>query len=1296
MSIFSNTGKAPGQRPSLSEMQARFATQNNKPLIDATPSPQATFEDIAQYAGIPQEAATGQVEVPRLSSFDVPPPARPEESAQVAYPNSPFANRTRLEPMEAGDTTEWTGGAQGQGVMRSITEDDWQLALEDQQGATRNLREGLELLQQDNTIDAAKAFLTEGQRTALTGVLSSSEANKFNVTDTVKNKLADRTASTLSVITNLGRNLLLADDEYTARNPANGVPLALEAMYEDGLDEPSMMALADLTSMATFKAITQTSALGRATAEEVAESKETGDLATDVKDYSNVVSSVDHFLNNAINRLGVKVNPKTRKALATAMFDGLISQGKVNMYHDKNGNIKVRVDNDFKEMSNELGLVSEAVAGDVFRRRSLTAPAVSGHAPKGKPHTTSRSHLDETMRTDSAEATKDIFGSVGYMFLKKDLDRETILQEEITSPEYMVDGPEGYYSTHWMADNKKVGRKAYLAAVNKVEKPADYLQAGGTTKEQHAANARAKAKAIMKQKIALMKYDLENVKASPGIRYGEWSHSTMNQRFFPKSSDLDYMSSKGVIRNIMSFAVRDEVRPLDFIESGRISNLKKIAANTLNNKKGVDRQKAMEALDASDLHALGTMFNIVVNYHTVINPRADILKETEFNIISMYEPHMLHALADLGKQYNAWLADPKGEGHDTIKQYMASVEPGEDLANVNLWDDAFRLETASKGNDRHLHVKMTHNSVNDGNQNGIFIQALMFGNSTALDRLGKFKQLHESAALKDMREYAFDRFLDTLHEYYKDDKEKQQAWAGFFNKVLESLGGENSKLAKDFFKGPLMQAAYGKDPSMFVEHVIEMLDAFPDEFAETLGDFYKSSADAGFVAALNLESTLREILDSKSTGILKGVGRISAILNNALRYTNIDGDTAVIGPVGMVPVKKDSSRTPTVVVRDNKGQPIRIKPTDYETIDVLSNATGAVNSYPEYKMQLDPTKSKGIQKYWSSMKNGFTDFKNFLGSSLSRQMAVMPVQAIDGGLVKLATIFTNRKRKVPVPASWVHDSIISTGSGALLYRNAYNNVAIPRSMSTISKFGKDIHRAISDVITRETKVLNNKEYVSIGDKGDYPALGAFFDEVFHKYYGGQYKESWMSRPKSTEERWKKKLDEANMLLKEASENGWVRPGRLDENLRANVAITPKEFLKLLDLVRSYYGVSDKELSQWAEDQEAKSTNAAQHLLKSANPSKGGINQMGVGGGNKPDLDKPLPKPIKKEATSKDKPKEEYAPIPQRYDERDIPFEALSETNPNKTHDYVKVQDEVPWFKNVPNKNKPNFDTESPF
>jgi len=398
--------------------------------------------------------------------------------------------------------------------------------------------------------------------------------------------------------------------------------------------------------------------------------------------------------------------------------------------------------------------------------------------------------------------------------------------------------------------------------------------------------------------------------------------------------------------------------------------------------------------------------------------------------------------------------------------------------------------------------------------------------------------------------------------------------------------------------------------------MIEILaNVYPDEAQQYLlnGTAYSRDLDKAAAALSDaLESTLREVINSQSTQVLKDIGRYTAILNTTVMMAGVSGDTYVFTPVEVMPVNKANDFGELLPIKLPDGSTVMVKYKAYES-DTFINSAGEEVVVESSAMGYSPSAAKGLQPIYNQRTKKYDMFNNPIGTSQSRQMVVMPIQSLDGDLVKSTSLFVNKDKTTPVPVMWVHDSSISTPGGSLLYRNAYNNVSIPRAIPQIAKFGDKFAQVIKDAEEKEfNRVMDIRRPVGIGDKGDYPALGAYLDEQYERVQdNGSYKELFLSRAHNNPVKWVKYQQRINAMLKEAEAAGWVDPGDFDPKDKKSqryLAVEPSQFEKLVKIAGRLLQMegSTNRLDNWAEMGERRVTNAEKVLHSNSAP---GIVQM---------------------------------------------------------------------------------------
>ncbi len=1211
-------GSSPINADLLNKMLAAQSQATN--LYGEVPAP---VED-------PRETVQRQVEQYMPRPMDVvPAPAVVDQPQIVDFQDvatgmgSQFGSRPVNEPVLDESGMPVINEETGSPLMRTISPQNYneQLGLEQQsqqninqamgglnEDPYGNAKEALSLLQQGNqaTLSNANARIQERN------TLSQDEMDRY----------ADKTATALGQITSQARSALFTADarikspvqvgDGTTVPIATGIKAALESGYSDPND---IASIGTVFGLALTKAATQAPMeKGESTNNKV--TSESGSVVDDADYLNNTINSVRHFARNGLDRMGIKLTPQAVNEMSKAMVLDAIDRGDMIVFHDKTGRPVVQVNKQFKNTSKQLQQASEIVVGDYNRRRSSTTPARSGTSfTAGKQQFTRKSLNKNGIVTTAAEATKDILGSIGFMFNPKDIAYKEVETSLMLQDQYLVKDPnsgEVMYSTHWAANRNGISQKDYDSAKLKVSPPENMDLNDPEQNRIFELRKEAQAREVIDLKIKQLQNDIANAKQSPGIRYSEWIHSLANQRFFPNNFDTDYMGSKNGIRDMISFANKDVTNPSMLFDPVTVSKLKEKAISILRSP-GKKQNEELAKLSPAERGAIGTMINAVINYYSAVgsnNP--DIVKEPPASLVNKYTVDIANKLAEVGNEYNQFLKDPVN-ATENIQSLLAGMEKGEAMGSKNLWDDMNTLKLAFDAKVK-TYVPLTHHSFDDGNQNGIFLQSLFFGNTDNAIRLGTF-----NPSLDDMREFATSTMIANLEEQLKDQDDRNDAFRQFFKAIRDKYG--KASIAKEIFKKPLMQNAYGKDASMFGDMMIDILaDVYPEESQQYLqphynGDLNKAAADLNNA----LESTLREVVNSDGTYMLKSIGRFTAIMNTTVMMEGVAGDTYIFTPVGLVPVNKNNDTGETVELSLPSGDKVLVKYKQSEA-DIFQTPSGEVLVSTE-GMDYNPSATKGMQKFYNKYTKSYDEFNNALGTSQMRLMVVMPIQSIDGDLVKMTTLAVNKDRNIPVPVMWVHDSIISSPGGALIYRNAYNNIAIPNAIPQIAKFGKKFKQVVDDAFNNEVeRVMAKGQPVGIGEQGDYPAMGAFFDEQWDRIQeGNPYKEIFMSRKYNNEVKWEKFKSKIDSLLNVARENGWKAPNEVRgtenksaKDILAHLAVTPKQFKELAKLAQEMLqlGGPENKLNSWVNNFEKNVNKTASQLMTAS--KRDGIGQMTYG------------------------------------------------------------------------------------
>ncbi len=1173
---------------------------------------------------------------------------------------SQFGSRPVSEPVLDDQGNPVINQETGTVLTRMVSPTDFAGQQSMEQASQQNINSALMQLNEDPNLYAKPALqqLQAEHQATLGGANARIQARDTLTQDEI-DRGADSSAPALSQLTNQARSALFSADskvksalqmeDGTSVPIATGIKAALESGYSD---QDAIASIGTVFGLSLAKAATQTPMeKGESNANRVVSTD--GKVIDDADYFNNTINSVKHFARTGLERMGIKLTPQSLNEMSKAIVLDAVQRGDLMVFHDESGRPVVQVNKQLKSTSKKLQQAAEIVVGDYNRRRSSTTPARSGTSfSAGRPQMTRKSIRTNGITTTAAEATKDILGSVAYNFAVKDVQyKEIELNLIMENLETDQQSQQPKWSNHWAAERNGVSKKDFEAAKLKVAPPENFNPNDPEQARIFEIRKEAQAREVIDMKLKQLQNDIANAKQSPGNRYSEWIHSLFNQRFFPNSFDVDYMGSKAGIRDMLGFGFKDVVRPDFLFDQAQVKRLISKGMSILT-MRGQDQNEALSKLPDAERGAIGTMINAVINYYSAVGGNdSNIVKQPPAELLSRYTVDIGNKLAEVGKEYNAFLLDPKSASNE-IQSLLAGMEKGESMGSKNLWDDMFNLQQASKDVVKsRTYTYLTHHAFDDGNQNGIFLQALFFGNTDNAIRLGTF-----NPNLDDMREFATSTMIANLEEQLKDNEEVDTAFKLFFKALKDNYS--KASFSKEIFKKPLMQNSYGKDASMFGDMMIDLLaDVYPKESEKFLAPAFNGDlTKAAGVLNQALESTLREVINADGANMMKSIGRFTAVMNSTVMVEGVSGDTYVFTPVGLVPVNKANDNGETMELALPSGEKVLVKYKAKEA-DVFQTPEGEVSVSTE-GMAYNPSAAKPTQMFYNKTTKSWDPFHNALGTSQMRMMVVMPIQSIDGDLVKMTTLAVNKNRSTPLPVMWVHDSIISSPGSALIYRNAYNNISIPNAIPQIAKFGKKFKQVVDSAFRDETEaVLSRGVPVGIGEQGDYPAMGALFDEQWERIQDtGNYKQIFLERKYNNEEKWEKYKAKVNKLLKVASDNGWKAPNAIRstetksaKDIRDHLAVTPRQFKELANLAKEMLqlGGPEERLNSWVNNFEKNVNRTGSALMTAAR--KNGIGQMSYGAtGSRANIEMIKPKD-KTEGLTKIGEQEEL-PIP---DSRDV-------------------------------------------
>ena len=1182
----------------------------------------ALRQEVAAVPQLSTEAATQDVNGVPFTSDRI---RSPEELAVAT--GSRFAGRELYEPV-LDENQQPILGADGQPVLRPISFEDYENQRSIERARQLDVGEEISSLA-SNPYENAKSFIKN--------VASEQKATQFDESGRVAarsladkdglDSYIDRGATTIASMVDTANNYLFNNSPIKTRYEAEGKSIDLNpglfVALEMGIspnDAAQMNTLNTIMSLSYTKSIDQTRRITGKEKTPVQKYTSGMDDGTLMLDQINAVKS---YAQNAFERAGIEMNPKHVELLSKAMVYGGLYDGSLAVVQSKDGRPIVYSVGSLKDKAKKIKEVTAIVAGDETRSRSSTTPARSGGSfVNPGERLTEKSVPIKGLITEAAELNKDIMGSIGTVFRTKDVLFKQAELMLITKPEYINKDSKGnfLYSTHPLAKRVGLSESDYKTSLDKIAPPQGFNPNDFEQMSKYKEDKDKKAAEIMDMKFKTLVYAIENASKSTGVRYTSYKHSIFNQRFFPDNFDTDYMGDKTGVRDMIGLAAQDFFVSSSLFDENKVRFLQEKAVKIFK-MSGEEQHKALSRLNITEVGAIGTMINAVINYHSAVkgdNP--NITAEAPATLVSMYTPAIGDALADVGKQYNDFLADPESiDQNGSLFSLLVGMEKGESMGSKNLWDDFFNAKNNFKNPaTRDKSIPLTHHSFDDGNQNGIFLQALFFGGESAEDaaiRLGTY-----NPSLDDMRVRGMTIMVSNLDDVLKDNDKARESYQSFFKEIIEKFGKET--VAKDFFKVPLMQASYGKDASMFTDHMIEMILDNPNysEYADKhliKNKSFNTIYDAADSLSKSVENSLREIINTKDSRTMKAIGRYLSLLNVPVMIEGVSGDTSVYTPVNTQPINKFSAtNAPVTRITLSNGKQVLLRQRELEkqSIETPEGTLDVANA----ARQFAPSYAKPMALYLNRAKNTYDEFHNVKGSAQSRSTVVGPIQSIDGDLVKWTNIYLNRDRKVPYPALWVHDSIISTPGSGLIYRNAYNNIAIPKAIPEIAKFGKKFEKLINEAEASEIKRVKDVGLpVGIGEYGEYSALGALFDELETNIDPDNtgFKDRFISRWKGKTSAYDKYIAKTKDILREAEANGWIPSSQIGLDDKKMLAVTPKQFENLIKLSGEYLKLKGPEgiLKDWSNKFSSNVKSTANKLMSAAYRFNGnGIGQMTYG------------------------------------------------------------------------------------
>jgi len=1122
---------APNGVNSAEEIQRQINPEPTLPV-----SPESGANPLQNIANVPPiVAATMEIPKPKfagMAGVHVQPDVT-DNSSLVGATGNPYLLNRPYEPVldEQGNVAR---DESGNPLSREVPLDDYQKEQQRQLSGLRDFSNANLDEFGDSAADTARSLFEKSNEAGFTN-LSPEKIEQKSIT----------AATPLEYATQSIRNELFSNNSESVKVPKinpdtgelynTGIAAGTEILQDAGLEGESLSNALKIVpsyiALSFARAVTQMSSPSTGINPD-GSNVENNDEANEI----NIINATAAAFDTALANRGLNLPDGTSYKLAQAAFAGKYGNGHLLEYQNKDGMPMFAPSKALKDQSKALEDLAAAVTGS--ERRHMASRVPLGEFINQGNQITKNSKMAPGTKHNGAFYAKNILGRIAEMFNPKSVNSLMKQLEDVTAK---FDDESGF-SKSIFADRHKMGETAFNSLKNAVGKDEDYNANDSNKQLQYEAKQDEHAREEMQNRLARLKYDLGLAQKDLGhLLYTSYAHATANHRFDRRNPDTDIISSKSAIREMLNFGVKSIIQVSDLFDTKEIDNLKALANRVFNKTKpGVEQHQALMALTPYQRSALGLMEMAVNNYYNYTAPegiKTKVAGKAPADNIMAYTPEIGAYLANIGKMYNEWLEDPT-KASPEIVNLLAGMERGEASANQNLWDDMFQaqksfIDPAKK----RMPIQVTAMNFDDGNQNGIFIQSLFAGNPNTALRLSTY-----DPSLGNMRDYTYATMLDQMDDILSDRPEVMTAWKNFF----EAVRKESNSVVSDLIKKPLMENSYSKDAGMFFENMYEFLNngkynRLAMKHLEKTG-VYKNDVKNGTVLIqaardlnLGLEGALRKVVDSTYTKNLARYGRMFAMLDTVPTHKGVGGDDMQYSTVEMGFTRDEAKDR---IQPSSSGQSQEMMPGYKETIYSVGGNNLAVR---EGRRGLTPSATAGVQSYYNAVENKHESYNNPYGSRLARQIGVLSVQSTDADLLKLMLNYVNKDLKIPMPIMTVHDALITSPESLHIYRNAYNNIAIPQAIPEIKQFGKRIDEAYENA---KNNVFNNilagRQFIDIGSTGRYKVLGGYFNDLQDKLNSDSYKKIFDKRTSKSKanQGWEKYVANTKQVLKEAKLLGW--------------------------------------------------------------------------------------------------------------------------------------------------------------
>jgi len=959
----------------------------------------------------------------------------------------------------------------------------------------------------------------------------------------------------------------------------------------------------------------------------------------DTDQYQFINNTAVRMVNRAKEMLGIDlpstdVDTKNEAELGEYLIQRAINNGTMGIYSflDAASGKKyyypqlLKGNENLINVSNNLNALMNP-AGELVRLGSLTPTSYKGELTAGFNLSKKKNTVikPDGQEVSLSEITLSLLGGVAREVDPEILAIVNFMVNEQGDMEYLKLDNKNLSDTRLKAYEQV---KAKLLSQGMDNNRAEQIAVAKSELEVDRSYKAALTKALNELQMMQRSVDRKDENGRQMFRYAEWGISQINNRIQEVSRDMQ-SDSKAIIRAIDNFGEKARLvkknidQTDDVVLAERLKKIIKInddqTRNGLNALEmfsnlpmSVQQEMSTKAIWAATFIKLSETPPPYEYTKTSGELPANTKRMTPVDLISYYAKHKkeIHKkLGEYGAEVEQWIktGPPKPEQRNAWQK--KTLERGELGYHVTNLLDIYRYNKAPEGTN--LTLKGMYEI--DANNSNVAIQGLKTGNLAAIGTLGFIVDPENPDAWYDTMQNpdSFYRILgnnlSSIVEKTFNDEDKITALDNFYKAVIES-GKE-----KDLTRDSVVAGFYGLHPKVNVgsiRKVLRMFDSIAQEELVNKGPYnntQEAMQDLLDVAGNNFNEVLGSISVSRT---IKQIGSIIALSGDFDPQITTDIGDIIKSQVGeLLPEYMQDMAYEATTGGRLMARPAIAGYLDSEGYDV---------PYLRNQSRIDERSERVTLDAEGKLK----DIHKEHGARFMDGLAAIITHSQDAALQKISIAAQNAARfnsengvKVPLPNVSIHDANKLNAVSFINDWISYNMVAMPSLAKQEDSFTK-VKQIADDVISNLQKKAKERvksgEPINVGTKSSkHRALFNIFD-----YYLDISKDPTPEsyRLFNGDAKYNKKEKKRQRIMKEilplAAANGWVskdprsksfrdfeKEGNDPIAYRQNAAVTPQQFLKLVEAAMMLQGFLDMDgrisnapinytMSQWSKNRKA--------------------------------------------------------------------------------------------------------------